>query len=158
LHYFFIFQPSETQAPSRLRTEESNEEKETQARELLLSAAIKGWLRKLVENEDQARHQYQQILVSLGRTEVPVGWNSEELQSNPMDRQTSTGDRMYTSVQQLHGICAENDLEAEAFEIAVKKYDTAKNLLLGQGYDVAMVRSGLTTYLLGGSDGNIITL
>ena len=126
---FFIFQPSETQAPSRLRTGVSDEEEATQARELALSAAIKGWKRKLVENEDRARHEYRQILVTLGRTEEPKGWNSEE-SSNPMERETSSGEAMYTSTEQLHGICAENDLEAEAFVFAERKYDEAKHLSL----------------------------
>ena len=154
---FFIFQPSETQAPSRLRTEVPNEEEATQARESVLSARIKCWLRNLVENEHQARHRYQQLQDSLGVTQVPEGWNSEE-KSNPMERQTSTGEPMYTSADQLHAICSDSSLDAEAFVFAVRKYDKAKHRLLEQGFDVERVRFGLTTYLLGDSDGNIITL
>ena len=88
---------------------------------------------------------------------MPEGWNSEE-KSNPMERQTSTGEPMYTSADQLHAICSESSLDAEAFVFAVRRYDKAKHRLLEQGFDVERVRFGLTTYLLGGSDGNIITL
>jgi len=95
--------------------------------------------------------------VSLGPTEELEGWNSEE-SSNPMERETSSGEVMYTSVEQLHGICADNHLDAEAFVFAVREYDAAKHRLLEIGYGEAMVQKGLNSYLLGNSDGNIITL
>ena len=104
----------------------------------------------LFENETQAHHMNQQVVDSLaGPSE---GWNATD--GNPMERETSDGERMYESVEDLSETVAENIADAEAFGFAWKDFQFAEVEIYRRGFRGSEARQSLYDFLLADTGGS----